>query len=73
MQSQQGVDSFKQIDHNLDLPLTRIRVDVSVQAIDGDNAGYAFAASGAAMQSDSRANSFYGGVVFAYVPTPRIA
>ena len=63
--SSEGTESFKELTHNLDILPARMRVDVRVQAVDGDNEGYIFAGMGSAMQSDSRANTFFGGVVFA--------
>ena len=43
-----------------------MRVDVLLKAVDGGNEGFTFLGMGAAQQSDSRSNSFYGGLVFGY-------
>lgn len=69
MSSQQGINSFKELSHNIDIDPAYLRVSVRVRAVDGDNDGYVFIGSGAAQQSDSTSSSVYGGVVFAYNPT----
>ena len=64
--SGQGVDSYRQLTHNLNVDPARMRVDVLLKAVDGGNEGFTFLGMGAAQQSDSRINSFYGGLVFGY-------
>ena len=66
MRSGQGTGSFKELTHGLAMLPERSRVEVRVQALDGDNAGFKFAGAGAALQTDSRSNTYYGGVVFGY-------
>lgn len=64
MQSQQGVNSYKEISHDLgDYPS---RVKVLVKAVDGANEGFIFEGIGSAQADDDVYEKHYGGLVFAY-------
>ena len=67
MESQQGANSYKEIDHNLGEYPSRVKV--LVKAIDGANEGFIFEGSGTAQADDDVQYRDYGGVIFAYNQT----
>ena len=64
MKSQAGVNSYKEISHNLGVYPKRVKV--LVKAIDGPNQGFIFEGIGSAQEDDERDSNSYGGVIFAY-------
>ncbi len=67
MESQAGVNSFKEITH--DLGVYPSHVKVLVKAIDGNNSGFIFEGTGSQGENDDETNQQYGGVIFAYDST----
>jgi len=67
MKSQAGVNSYKEISHNLGVYPKRVKV--LVKAIDGANQGFIFEGTGSAQKDDDTVDTNpkeYGGIVFAY-------
>jgi hypothetical protein len=67
MSSQAGVNSYRELNHNLGQYPAHIKV--LTRAIDGNNNGFIFEGMGSAMHDDEGASEEYGGLIFAYNQT----
>jgi len=66
MSSQAGVNSFRELSHNLGQYPAQVKV--LVRAVDGNNLGFIFEGMGNAQSDDDEPSGSYGGLIFGYNP-----